>query len=412
MDELDDILPYLVAASVGFLVGLEREWSHRGRAIVGPGTRTFAVLGLAGALAARAGTAPFAVGAAVVGVFLVLSYWQDAAEHPGFTTELAGFAIYLLGGLALEEQGLAIAIGVSIALLLISKESIHRIVREMATEQEVEDLIRFLAIAFVVLPLLPDRDIGPYGVLNPHEIWLLVVLIAAIGFGGYVSVRILGAGRGLLVAGFAGGFVSASATTGQMGRMQRADPPRRRPALAAALAASVATLVQTALVVWVAGPDLLAEIWPALAAGAVVLTLLVLVPNRSLLRRPEVVEPPAGRPFEILPALAVAGVLVVAILGSRWASDVFGEGGAVLVSGLIGFADAQSGVISAATLAQQGELPLSTAIAASGAALATNTVTKLVLAWTLGGPWFGSRFLAAIFVPSAVVAVGLTFAAV
>jgi len=411
MNDFDDVLPFLVAASVGLLVGVEREWSHRERRIVGPGSRTFAILGLAGALAARAGTPTFAVGAGVVGVFLFVSYWQDAVEHPGFTTELAGFVVYLLGGLALDEQELAVGMGVGLALLLVSKETIHRIIRELVTEQEVEDLIRFAAIAFVVLPLLPDRDAGPYGVLNLHRIWLLVVLITAIGFGGYVAARILGAGRGLLVAGFAGGFVSASATTGQMARMQRAEPTRRRPALAAALAASVATLVQTGLVVAVADTDLLREIWPAMAAGSVVLALLVVVPNRAMLRRPAAVEPPAGRPFELLPALAVAGVLSAAILGSRWASDVFGDGGAVLVSGLIGFADAQSGVLSAATLAERGDIPMSTAVVASGVALATNTVTKLVLAWTIGGRWFGARFGAAILLPAAAVAVGLALVA-
>ena len=114
--------------------------------------------------------------------------------------------------------------------LLWSKTRIHRFVRRILTEVEVEDAIKFFVVAFVILPLLPDQGVGPYGVLNPAKIWLLVVLLTGIGWVGYIGVRALGPQRGLLVTGLAGGFVSATATTAwDLSGQRAATRSGRRP---------------------------------------------------------------------------------------------------------------------------------------------------------------------------------------
>ena len=147
-----------------------------------------------------------------------------------------------LGALSWSSPSLAVGATVGVAVLLWAKHPIHRFARELVSEEDVRDALTFFVAAFVVLPLLPDSDLGPYGVLNPRRIWLIVVLLTATGWAGYVASRVLGARRGLAITGLAGGFVSASATTGAMARRAR-DPAVRREALAAAILASVSTLV-------------------------------------------------------------------------------------------------------------------------------------------------------------------------
>ena len=120
---------------------------------------------------------------------------------------------------------------------MVSKGRIHRFAREIVSEIELEDAIKFFVVAFVIPAVAARPGVGPYGVLNPAKIWLLVVLLTGIGWVGYIGVRALGPQRGLLVTGLAGGFVSATATTASMGRVsrtvagvRRASPARCSPA--------------------------------------------------------------------------------------------------------------------------------------------------------------------------------------
>ena len=216
--------PFLVALAIGLLLGFERERSHRRR--LSAGSRSFALLSLLGAVAAAFGHWVVLVGLFGVAALMALAYFRTNDEDPGTTTEIAALVTYLLGALAYTRPAVAVALAVLVAGLLLSKERIHRFARDIVSEVELEDAIKFFVVAFVILPLLPDRPLGPYGVLNPSKVWLLVVLLTGIGWVGYIGVRALGPQRGLLVTGLAGGFVSATATTASMGRIGRAvNPP-------------------------------------------------------------------------------------------------------------------------------------------------------------------------------------------
>lgn len=221
------IQPFLVALAIGLLLGFERERSHHRE--LPAGSRSFALLALVGAVAASFGTWTVVVGLAGVVAMLALAYFRTSADDPGTTTEIAAVVAYLLGALAYTRPGLAVALAVVVAVLLVSKGRIHRFAREIVSEIELEDAIKFFVVAFVILPLLPDQGVGPYGVLNPAKIWLLVVLLTGIGWVGYIGVRALGPQRGLLVTGLAGGFVSATATTASMGRVSRTVAGVRAP---------------------------------------------------------------------------------------------------------------------------------------------------------------------------------------
>lgn len=405
----DDLKPILVAVAIGIMVGAERERSHRDSPGKIGGVRTFALLAATGALAAVISPEVIAVGFVAVGVVVAVGYWSTIQSHPGSTTAVSALATYLLGALTRDRAALAVGIGVVIVVLLLSKERLHRLLRDVVSDTEAEDAVKLLVLAFVVLPLLPDRGLGPYGVINPFRIWLLVVAVVGIGWLGYLGVRVLGSRRGLLVSGLAGGFVSASATTAAMGRLARpsatetaaADSApqaaaKARSALAGALAASISTMVQLALVIGVVSRSVLAGIWaPALAAAVVLAAFVVPLLRRAPIGHTPTATPPtngAVRAFALRPALVLAAVITTAVLVSRWASDSFGGGAAIGVAALAGLADGHAGAVSAASLAARGDIDTATAVWAAAASLGTNSLVKVILAFAAGGRGFGLAF--------------------
>lgn len=403
--------PFLVAVAIGLLLGFERERNHSGA--LAAGSRSFALLALVGAVAASFSQWAVLAGMVGVGLLMGLAYFRTSKGDPGTTTEIAALVAYLLGALAYTRTALAVALAVVAVVLLVSKDRIHRFAREVVSGVELEDAIKFFVVAFVILPLLPDRGVGPYGVLNPAKVWLLVVLITGIGWIGYIGVRALGPTRGLLVTGLAGGFVSASATTASMGRLSRTAPGIRAP-LAAALIASVATFVQLLIVIGFVSPQVLRLLWPAAAAGGVVLLGVVAFVYRGAVRedgmRPEapseveVESRPAARPFSLWPALVLAALLTAALVVGRWGAAVFGTRGAVLAAAATGLADAHAGSVASASLAAKGDITVGTALLAIAAAVGTNLLVKCLLAFTAGGRRFGLGFLAGMVAPTVVFA--------
>jgi hypothetical protein len=184
------IQPFLVALAIGLLLGLERERSHSRK--LPAGSRSFALLSLVGAVTASFGEWAVVVGLVGVGTLLAFAYFRTSQDDPGITTAIAALVAYLLGALAYARAAVAVALAVVVASLLVSKTRIHRFAREIVSEVELEDAIKFFVVAFVTLPLLPNRALGPYGVLNPAKVWLLVVLLTGIGWVGYIGVRALG----------------------------------------------------------------------------------------------------------------------------------------------------------------------------------------------------------------------------
>ncbi|MDP3239566.1 MAG: DUF4010 domain-containing protein, partial [Reyranella sp.] len=245
------LLGFVVALGVGLLVGIDRERKKgEGPGRGAAGIRTFTLASLAGATGAAAG-GDLLLAAVVLGMaaFAGLSYWRARDNDPGLTTETALVATTLLGGLAIREPAFAAGVGVVVALLLNARVALHRFVRSVLTDEEIHDLLIFAGATLVVLPLLPDHPIGPYGALNLRTIWLVVILVMGVGALGYIAVRLVGPRFGLPLAGLASGFISSSATIGAMGARSTRDPHLMRPAAAGAMMSSVATVVQLGILI-------------------------------------------------------------------------------------------------------------------------------------------------------------------
>ena len=382
-----------VALGIGLLIGAERERRKGTGVDRGPaGIRTFALAALAGGVSlAFGGEVVLAVSALVVGTLAVIAQARRRTDDPGLTTAIALLTTFLLGALAIREPALAAGLSVAVAILLASRSRLHRFVRRVLTEQELHDGLLFAAAALVVLPLTPDRPVGPLGVFNPRTLWKLVVLVMAISALGYVAQRLLGARVGLPLSGLAGGFVSSAATIGSMGERAAKHPNLRRAATAGAVLSTVATVVQMAAVLLATSPPVFERMRVPLLLAGVAAAAYGAVFAIRLSRGPADDGAARGRAFDlktsVLFAATVSAILIASAAAHRWLG---GRGLAAAVA-LAGFADTHAAAISAASLVAAGKIPPEAAILPILGAMTTNTVTKAVAAAAVGGRRFALR---------------------
>lgn len=388
---LDPLWRLGVALAVGLFIGTERE-RRKGK---GPdrapaGIRTFALVAILGGISSLIGTWMSLVSGLFVGAGTVASYVVYKREDPGLTTEVALMVTFVLGVVSIGSPGLALATGVVVAALLALRRRMHALVSERLSEQELTDGILFAVAAVVVLPLVPNRSMGPFGAFNPYTLWRLVVVMMAMTGAGYLARRMLGDRFGLAFAGLAGGFVSSSATIGAMGHQAKSEM-LQASAIAGAAASTVATFVQMGLLVLAASPPLLARAaWPLGAGGGVALLYAALQTWHATKSTPPDM-PPGGRAFVLRTALLFAGLVGVVSLLSALAQHYLGTTGLLVSTGLAAFADAHASASSAASLFASRQIDERTAVLAILLALTTNTVTKAVIARSTGPRRFFRR---------------------
>jgi uncharacterized membrane protein (DUF4010 family) len=393
---LSDLVTRLaVALAIGLLVGLERGWKTReeegGQRAAG--FRTFALSGLLGGVAAAlsALSGPIVLAAIFLGYLAVFAafHWLEAKAEANFsvTSVVAGALTFALGAYALlGELTVAIAAAVAMTLLLALREQLHEWVASLKWE-EIRAVLILLAMSFLLLPLLPQKPVDPWGVLNLFEIWLFAIMIAAISFGGYVAVRIFGDQLGVLMAAAAGGLASSTAATLSLARLGREHPESARLLSAGILIAGlvmalrvgvVAALLNQALILPLAAP--IGALAFVLAASA---ALLLLTGNRE--KRSPKLE--ISNPLEIGTALKLAAFIAIVTIAAELARRLIGPGAVLAVAALSGIADVDAVTVSMAR--QVGGVGLDVATLAIAIAVGVNTVSKAVIAATAGGRAIG-----------------------
>jgi uncharacterized membrane protein (DUF4010 family) len=390
-----DVIAIVVALGIGLLIGLERE-RRKGE---GPGRspaglRTFAAASLAGAVSVMiGGKGLLALVTAGVAVLTVTAYLRSRSDDPGLTSETALILTVLLGGLATQRPVLAAGVAVILAILLAGRAALHDFVRSVLTESEVQDGLIFAAATLVVLPLLPDQPVGPFGALNPRAIWIIVILVMAIGAAGHVSIRLLGARGGLAISGFASGFVSSTATIGAMGARARKTPELLGAATAGATLSTLATIAQLFAVLAATSLSTLQSLLvPLLCAGAAAAIYGAIFTVKGM-RETGAAEVQPGRAFSLPSALLLALTLSGVLLLSASLREAFGEIGLVVSAAVAGLVDTHSPAVAAASLAASGKINPADAIAPVLAALSTNTFSKVVVGWISGGRSFALRLI-------------------
>jgi len=405
-----------VALSIGLLVGLERGWrsraeeDHRRAA----GLRTFALSGLLGGVSGAIGalTGPVALGflfAGYTAAFLAYHLLEAKAEgNFSATSAVAGLLTFALGAYAmLGELRVAVAAAVATTVLLALREPLHRWVAALRWA-EIRAVLILLAMTFLLLPVLPNRTVDPWQSLNPSEIWLLAILIAAISFAGYVAVRVFGDRLGVLMTGIAGGLASSTAATLTLARLARAHPGSARLLAGGILAAGVVMVLRVGAVATLLNPATGDALAPPLGAAAVALAAgaaLCLLGARDE-------EHPSlaiANPLELGTALKLAAFIAVVTVAAKLAGDAGSGGGVLLVAAASGIADVDAVTISMARLGGAG-IELRLAVLAIAVTAAVNTVAKAAMAaWTGGaavGGYVGAASAAAVAAGAAAFATG------
>lgn len=407
----DDFVKFAVALGIGLLIGVERERSKgTGPSRGSAGVRTFMLLALAGALGDWVGEIGILVAGAFVALLSLASYRRSQESDPGLTTEVAMLVTFFLGILAMRATPLAAGLGVLVAVVLASKSRLHHFIRDALTEQELHDLFVLMAAAFVVMPLLPDGAIDPWGAINLRRLWILVLAVMAVSTAGYVALRAFGSSLGLALAGLAGGFVSSVATIAAMGDRARAMPEQSAAFASAGLASNVGTIVQLTIVLGALSPALLRQTaWPLAAAGSVALAAALASSLRALPSPANQRDLAGKRPFEPRYVLGFVAILATIMLLAGIARHWLGEGSLPWVLAVSGFADVHAAAASAAQLVASGHVQANTALVAILAALSTNSLMKCLVAMLKGGMPYARKLVPGIVLMVAAFAGAMVF---
>jgi uncharacterized membrane protein (DUF4010 family) len=352
--DIELIQQLAVSLGLGLLLGLQRERVDK---TIG-GIRTFPLIALFGTICAllsqRFGGWVVAAGVLALAAIIILSNLPKlhGNEGLGITTEVAALLLFGLGAyVVVGNMTLAVVVGGAIAVLLQFKESMHRFARAVG-ENDMKAIMQFVFLSLVILPVLPNQAFGPYGVLNPFEIWLMVVLIVGISLSGYIAYKLLNAGTGSVVAGALGGLISSTATTVSYARRTH-DAPKTAPlsVLVIMVAATVSlarVLVEIAAVAAPVFPRLAPPL-TAMLIGCAVISVVCLL----FTRRDRGQMPVQKNPAQLKSALVFGVLYALVLLAVAAAKDHFGSAGLYSVALLSGLTDMDAITLSTAQLVER-----------------------------------------------------------
>jgi uncharacterized membrane protein (DUF4010 family) len=398
------------ALLIGLLVGVEREADRVERHA---GMRDFITIGLAGGLCGVLNQPWLTASALLSLTALMLIFRVQTPERTGITTEFAGVATFLLTVLTATPglpwaSPLAIALTVILALFLEMRSKLRKWFVESLSQQEFRDTLRFLAVVFVILPVLPNVDLGPYGFFNPHRVWLFVILVCSISFAGYMLEKFIGGGRGLRLTAVLGGLVSTTAATTAFARMARENPPAARAATRAAILANAVQAPRVLAVIVAVSPALAWASLPVLlsvtAAGA---GWAWLTGRGAGGEGDEQFAIGVKNPFSLLPALKFGLLFALIRLISRALSYEYGSQGVLWASGIGGSVDVDSVVFVLAGLFGEGRADAELIVSGVLIGLLANAAMKTFLAFSGGGRRYGAAVARAFAVMLTAGAIAL-----
>lgn len=384
--ELELLQRFGAALAIGLLVGLERERSQDDHPDFA-GVRTFPLFALLGAclawLSSTIGAALVVAGFCAVGLLVTAAYvvTSHTEKDPGSTTEVAALVVYGLGVTCMVGPlEVAAGLGVVVYLLL----ALRRPLRAIAGRLEPRDLVaigKLGLLTVLVLPLVPDRALGPWGVINPRTLWIFVILIAGVGFVGYLLVRFVGARHGFGLTGLLGGVASSTAVTLSFSQKARADPQIGEAASLAIVVACTTMLPRLLVVLLVVYPPVVPALLPAVGAmGAVGVLACAWLWTRGRRAPTDDTGVDVKNPFELGPALRFAALFAVVLVVARALEEWLGDTGLYLSALVAGTTDADAVALSAAQLAGAGEVRDAVAAAAITLGIVANTVAKGAIA--------------------------------
>lgn len=386
LTEFDLLIRMLVAAGIGFVLGLEREFSQYSEKVeIFAGLRTFTLVALLGFLTAYLGITftywIFIASFLAVVTLVAISYWVTSNRgNIGSTTEFAVIFTFLLGSLVLIGNiNISLALTVVMLVLLSVKVRLRTMIGQL-TQNEVYAFVRFAVISLLLLPFLPNEFYGPYEVINPREVGWIIVLISGIGFVGYILMKFLGADRGILITGILGGLVSSTLVTFMFSKKSKETPQLSKKYAVGVFAAAIIMVIRVFLLVIIFNKAMLVGLLIPLLILLITACGIALYLYNSQFGKPQIIaEIVLGDPLNIKNAVFFGVFYMGILLLVSYANDTYGTKGIYVSSAISALTDIDAIAISVSKL---GGVTMDLLIAQNAILLATlsNTIVKIGIA--------------------------------
>lgn len=384
-----------LALALGFVIGLERGWKERdeGEGHRAAGLRTFSLIGLLGGifgiLSLEGDRILIAAGFVTTSAVMAAFIWRENQREGDYsaTTLVAALLTFMLGALAvLGDMAITAGAGVVTVGLLAYKSQLHGFLARL-TWTELRSGLLLAAMTFIALPLLPNRALDPWGAINPHELWLITILIAAVSFAGYVAVKLAGPSRGLVLAAALGGLVSSTVVTLTLAGLARANAARMGLISGSILASGAVMMARVLVLAGVVNLSLAAALAVPLLAAALFQALAAFL----LIGRDGKADGAGAEglvhknPFLLSEVLRFGAILAAVMLAAGIAQSVWGNGGLMAVAAISGLADVDAMTLSVANM---GPATM-TGVAAVLLTIGVNNAAKSIYGWVAGGAKLG-----------------------
>jgi len=397
---------FLTSLAIGLLIGLERERNPSAKA----GLRTFALVAMLGTLSALLSTklgSPWLLIAGLLAVAgtIIAAYINNPSEEndPGTTTVVALLLSYGLGAMIWYGLAkLAVMLAIAVTALLYFKPELRGLSQRL-TRRDLAAVLQFSVLTFIVLPVLPDQNYGPYNAFNPHHAWLMVVLISGISLAGYAALHVVGTRYGAPLLGFLGGLVSSTATTMIYAKHSKGNQAMLHLAASVIVIASMVVLLRLLVVSAVVAFGAVPRLLPVLAGGLLLGLIVALYNWRKMSNATELYIPETSNPAELHTAIGFGLLYVVVLLGSAWMADLAGSQGLYAVALVSGLTDVDAITLSSLRLFNLGQLSEHQTVTAIALAVLSNLAFKFGMVVFIGG-WNLARQVATGF---AAIACGM-----
>ena len=408
--DLEYLPRFITSLAIGLLIGLERERSPAAKA----GLRTFALVALFGTVAAMLAektASPWLLtgGLLVIGLMTVAAYLREQQEvaDPGTTTVAAIVMCYGLGAMIWHGYAtLSVMLAIVTTMLLYFKAELRGITQNLS-RRDLTSMLQFAVLTFIILPVLPDINYGPYDALNPYQIWLMVVLISGVSLAGYLALRVVGQRYGVALLGLFGGLASSTATTLVYARHSRDSDALARLAVVVILLANLVVLLRLAVVSAVVAPALLPQLLPVLGSGLLFGLGATAYWWHQLRQEGEVPVPEISNPTEIRTAVGFGLLYALVLFLAAWLSAIAGNSGLYVVALVSGLTDVDAITLSSLRLFELDKLQASEAVAAIALGTMANIGFKLGLVFFIGGPLLAKRCAVGLIATAAGIGLGL-----
>jgi uncharacterized membrane protein (DUF4010 family) len=397
---------FATSIGIGLLIGLERERQSDLKA----GLRTFALVGLLGCLSALLAQITdsgwiLAAGILAIAAMMIAAHVSDPLDtgDPGTTSVVALMVCYALGAIVwFGYTSTAVMLAIATTVLLYFKAQLHGISKSM-THIDLLSILQFGVLALVILPILPDRDFGPYNALNPHNIWWMVVLISGVSLAGYAALRVIGAQHGAALIGLFGGLVSSTATTMVFARHARANEDLIRTAMVVILLANIVVMLRLSFVSFAVAPSIVGPLFSVLGGGIVLGVAATFWGWRQLVGNDALPMPNVTNPTEIKTALTFGGLYALVLVLCAWLQDIAGSRGIYLLALASGLTDVDAITLSSLRMFGMDKLSSEQTVTAITLATLSNLAFKTGLVISIGGAGLARRVLPGL----GAIAVGL-----